>query len=163
MHWPNGTARAESESGARRIQEVRSAARSPATNPAGPPRREIPVERAATPRDRKPRIRIDEDAMTHKTKQYRPSKRQRFLRPVFGLAAAFAAVATLGLAVVTPAALATAEPAIRQAQVADEAAHVARAPAEVAIQPARIDVVAIRVKAVVRAADLGPVYGRQRS
>jgi hypothetical protein len=101
--------------------------------------------------------------MSHKTKQYRPSKRQRFLRPAFGLAAAFAAVATLGLAVVTPAALATADPTVRLARVAHEAHQAVRAPAEVAILPARIDVVVVRAKSAVRAAQLGTVDGRQRT
>jgi hypothetical protein len=101
--------------------------------------------------------------MSHKTMQYRPAKSQRLLRPAFGLAAAFAAVATLGLAVVTPAVLATAEPTVRQARVAHEAQHVARAPSEVAILPARIDVVVVRAKGVVRAAQLAPVDGRQRT
>ena len=101
--------------------------------------------------------------MTHKTKQYRLTNSQRLLRPAFGLAAAFAAVATLGLAVVTPATLATAEPAVASARGAALARPVARAPAEVAILPARIDVVAVRAKSVVRAAQVGPVDGRQRS
>lgn len=101
--------------------------------------------------------------MSHKTMQYQPAKRQRVLRPAFGLAAAFAAVATLGLAVVTPAALATAEPTVRQARVAQEAQRVARAPSEVAIAPARIDVVVVRTKAVVREAQLGPAEGRRRT
>ena len=101
--------------------------------------------------------------MSHKTMQYRPAKSRRLLRPVFGLAAAFAAVATLGLTVVTPAALATAEPTVRQARIAQDVQHVARAPAEVAIQPARIDIVVVRAKAVVRAAQAGPADGRQRT
>ena len=41
--------------------------------------------------------------MTYRTKQYRPSKRQRFLRPVFGLAAAFALHWTFYAAVLTQA------------------------------------------------------------
>jgi hypothetical protein len=101
--------------------------------------------------------------MPHKTMQYRPGKTQRLLRPAFALAAAIAAVATLGLTVVTPAALATAEPAVRHARVAAEAPHAARAPSEVAIAPARIDVVVVRAKAAVRAAQLGPADGRQRT
>jgi hypothetical protein len=101
--------------------------------------------------------------MSHKSMQYRPARRQRLLRPAFGLAAAFAAVATLGLTVVTPAALATAEPTVRQARAATATQHASRAPAEVAIQPARIDVVVVRAKSVVRAAQLGPADGRQRT
>lgn len=101
--------------------------------------------------------------MSHRTKQYRPAKTQRLLRPAFGVAAALAAAATLGLAVVTPAVLATAEPSARQALVAHEVQHVVREPAEVAILPARIDVVVVRTKSVVRAAQLGAVDGRQRT
>lgn len=101
--------------------------------------------------------------MSHKTMQYRPAKSQRLLRPAFGLAAAFAAMATLGLAVVTPATLATAESTVRQARVAQEVPRFARAPSEVTIAPARIDVVVVRTKAVVRAAQLGPTEGRQRT
>ena len=98
--------------------------------------------------------------MSHKTMQYRFAKSRRLLRPVFGLAAAFAAVATLGLTVATPAALATAEPSARIARAAHEAQHAAPSPAEVAILPARIDVVVVRAKSVVSAGQLGPVDGR---
>ena len=101
--------------------------------------------------------------MRHKTIKYRPAKSERFLRPAFGLAAAFAAVATLGVTVVAPAALAPAEPTVQQVRVDSGATRRARAPAEVAILPARIDVVAIRTKAAVRAAQLAPADGRQRS
>ena len=162
MIWPYGAARDESESIAGRIQVVRSAGSGTAST-AGQIRREIPLPGAARPRDRTPRIRYDEDAMSHKTKQYRPSKSQRFLRPAFGLAAAFAAVATLGLTVATPAALATAESSDRFARESHEAQHASPSPAEVAILPARIDVVVVRAKSVVSAGQLGPVDGRQRS
>lgn len=72
---------------------------------------------------------------------YRTSRKARALRPVFGLAAAFAAVATLGLAVVVPAAM---PPAV-------SAYATARVPTEVAILPGTIEVVATRTRAAAAA------------
>jgi len=45
------------------------------------------------------------NAMNHKTMQYRPAKREQMMKPVLGAAAVMAAMATLGLAVIGPAAL----------------------------------------------------------
>jgi hypothetical protein len=81
--------------------------------------------------------------MTYKTMQYRPAERERSLRPVFGAAAVVAAMATLGLAVVGPAALARSEPA---AQVTAVAYRSEARPTEVAILPASIQVVGKRTK-----------------
>lgn len=73
--------------------------------------------------------------MTQPTKHQWSTKRYRSLRPAFALAAAFATVATLGLAVVAPAKLA---PHVGEAYAA------APSPVEVAILPASIEVVATR-------------------
>lgn len=82
------------------------------------------------------------------TTHYRTSRKVRALRPVFGLAAAFAAVATLGLAVVAPAAMPPAASA--HASHADARAA-ARVPTEVAILPGTIEVVATRTRAAAAA------------
>src|SRR5262245_987608 len=82
--------------------------------------------------------------MNYTTKQYRPGKRERALRPVFAAAAVMAAIATLGLAVVGPAALSRTESA---AQVTVLAYRTDAAPTEVAIQPASIQVVGKRTTA----------------
>ncbi|MFO1324889.1 MAG: hypothetical protein U1F15_12620 [Burkholderiales bacterium] len=80
--------------------------------------------------------------MTQPTKHQWSTKRYRSLRPAFALAAAFATVATLGLAVVTPASLA---PHVGEAYAAVPSA--VQPPVEVAILPASIEVVATRTKA----------------
>jgi hypothetical protein len=78
--------------------------------------------------------------MTYKTKQFQG---ERGLRPVFGAAAVLAAMATLGLAVVGPAALASHEPT---GQVSVVAYRTDARPTEVAIEPASIQVVGKRTK-----------------
>ena len=93
----------------------------------------------------------------HATTHYRTSRRARALRPVFGLAAAFAAVATLGLAVVGPAALAPAAPAPH----VDARAPV-RAPTEVAILPGAIEVVATRTRSAAATPGYTPATWRPR-
>lgn len=82
--------------------------------------------------------------MTYPTTPFQPSLREKLLRPAFGLAAAFATAATLGLAVVTPATLA---PAGADADVYASARPQAGPPTEVAILPRTIEVVARRTKA----------------
>ncbi|MCC6196603.1 MAG: hypothetical protein IT518_19280 [Burkholderiales bacterium] len=77
--------------------------------------------------------------MTYQTIQYRQSRRERMLKPLFGAVAGMAAMATLGLAVVGPAALSRAEPAVVAKSNADR-------PTEVAISPASIHIVVHRVK-----------------
>ncbi len=81
--------------------------------------------------------------MTHSHTHLRFTQRKQRLHPVFGLAAAAAAVMTLGMAVVLPAQLAPA-PSVQQAHV--DPKHLILGPTEVAILPARIDVVAARTK-----------------
>ncbi len=77
--------------------------------------------------------------MMNATTNYRFPRKARALRPVFGLAAAFAAAATLGLAVVAPTLVERAEPAHAGL------AHAAT-PTEVAILPGTIEVVATRTR-----------------
>jgi hypothetical protein len=77
--------------------------------------------------------------MTYETMQYRESRSEQVLKPVFGAVAAMAAMATLGLAIVGPAALARTEPA---AVITANA----RPATEVAISPASIHIVVHRVK-----------------
>ena len=81
--------------------------------------------------------------MMHTTTQYLPAKRERTLKPVFGAVAVLAALATLGLTIVGPAALSRADPAAA-AQVL--AYRTEAAPTEVAILPGTIQVVAKRAK-----------------
>lgn len=79
--------------------------------------------------------------MTYPTMQYEPAQRTPFLRPALGFAAVLATAATLGMAVVAPAALPTSEPLV-QAHVNPQ--HLILGPTEVAILPATIQVVASR-------------------
>ena len=81
--------------------------------------------------------------MTHATTHFRSSRRARSLRPVFGLAAAFASAATLGLAVIAP--TLSAPPAPVSAPHVD-ARWSAPAATEVAILPGTIEVVATRTR-----------------
>lgn len=100
--------------------------------------------------------------MTYQTKQFRPNRGERRMRPLFGFAAAAAAVATLGLAVIAPAQVARSGatgPALAAAPVAAVQAR----PAEVAILPGHIHVVAVRAKSAVRAATLMRTDVGQRS
>ncbi|MCC6869431.1 MAG: hypothetical protein IT522_11485 [Burkholderiales bacterium] len=76
--------------------------------------------------------------MDHLTSEFRPSNRDRALRPVWGALAVLAAALTLGLLVVGPATLAPSADAIARAPVTTTA------PTEVAIVPGTIDVVATR-------------------
>lgn len=78
----------------------------------------------------------------NKTTTYRTSRRERALKPLFGLAAVFATMATLGLAVLGPVALSHGAPVYTVEIVAARS----DAPTEVAIEPASINVVAKRVK-----------------
>ena len=78
--------------------------------------------------------------MMNATTHYRFPRKARALRPVFGLAAAFAAAATLGLAVVAPTLVERAEPAYAGL------ARAAVTPTEVAILPGTIEVVATRTR-----------------
>jgi len=81
--------------------------------------------------------------MTHTTVTYRADKRERLLKPVFGAAAIFAAMATLSLAVIGPAVLGHSTPAATVDVVANRGDVGAT---EVAISPATIQVVAKRTK-----------------
>ena len=81
--------------------------------------------------------------MEHKTMQYRPAKRERMMKPVLGAAAVMAAMATLGLAVIGPAALSRAEP-VTEAQVL--AYRGLPQATEVAILPGTIEVVGKRTR-----------------
>lgn len=86
--------------------------------------------------------------MTKNTITYRTGNRDGILKPVFGAAAVFAAMATLSLTVLGPAALSRTSPAAS----VDVVAYRADArPTEVAISPASIQVVGKRTK-VARAA-----------
>ena len=96
----------------------------------------------------------------HATTKYRSPRRARALHPVFGLAAAFAAAATLGLAVVAPAALPGAE--ARQVPPVDARAPVIQ-PIEVAIRPGTIEVVATRIRSASATSDYVPANWRPRS
>ena len=98
--------------------------------------------------------------MTYPTMQYEPAKRTRLLRPAFGFAAVVATAATLGLAVVAPAAVAPAEPLV-QAHVNPQ--HLILGPTEVAILPARIQVVASRTRSASAPSPYVPATYRPRS
>lgn len=78
--------------------------------------------------------------MNRSTIDFRPSKSDRAMKPVLGALALFATVATLGLMVAAPAALAPANDAAVLAQRA------AAAPVEVAIVPGSIHVVGTRAR-----------------
>lgn len=93
--------------------------------------------------------------MTYETRQYRASRRERALKPVFGAVAVMAAMATLGLAIVGPAAISRSEPAPVIAAGAG--------PVEVAISPASIHVVAQRVKTAKSDLPIVPVAYQPRS
>ncbi len=95
----------------------------------------------------------------HATTKYRFPRRTRALRPVFGLAAALAAAATLGLAVVAPAAMPPA--GSTQAPHVDARAP-AVAPTEVAILPGTIEVVATRTRAAAANGHYLPATWRPR-
>lgn len=84
--------------------------------------------------------------MMHTTTHYRTAKRERLLKPVFGAAAVFAALATLGLTVAGPAALSRADPSVSQVLASRSEAR----PTEVAILPGTIEVVATRTKVASR-------------
>jgi hypothetical protein len=98
--------------------------------------------------------------MSYQTIQYRGARDQRKLRPIFGAFAAIAAVATLSLAVLAPMQAGRDGAPLRSAAPVTD---IARAPAEVAIMPGRIDVVAVRARSDVRAGEIGPANGRQRT
>ncbi|MBK9116312.1 MAG: hypothetical protein IPM22_11960 [Betaproteobacteria bacterium] len=97
--------------------------------------------------------------MMHTTTKYRFPRRARALRPVFGLAAAFAAAATFGLAVVAPATMHPAEPT--QTPHVDARAPVF-APTEVAILPGTIEVVATRSRSTTATGQYQPATWRSR-
>jgi len=80
------------------------------------------------------------DAMNHMTIEFRPSKRERAMKPVLGALAVLATVATLGLMVAGPAALAPAGDATALARGATPA------PIEVAIVPGSIEVIGTRAR-----------------
>jgi len=81
--------------------------------------------------------------MEHKTMQYRPAKRERMMKPVLGAAAVMAAMATLGLAVIGPAALSRAGPVAEVQVLAYRSVPLAT---EVAILPGTIQVVGKKTK-----------------
>lgn len=81
--------------------------------------------------------------MMHTTTHYRPAKRERALKPVLGALAVMAALATLGLTIVAPAALSRAAPAAGAQVIAD---RTEARPTEVAILPGTIQVVGRRTK-----------------
>ncbi|MFO1317097.1 MAG: hypothetical protein U1F58_16000 [Burkholderiales bacterium] len=97
--------------------------------------------------------------MMHTTTQFRSPRSARSLRPVFGLAAAFAAAATLGLAVVAPSLSAPAAPAV--VPHVDAAAR-PLVPTEVAILPGTIEVVATRTRTARAASPYLPAAYRPR-
>lgn len=78
--------------------------------------------------------------MNHTTIEFHPSKRDRALKPVLGALAVLATVATLGLMVVGPVALAP------SGDAAVLARRAAPAPIEVAIVPGSIQVVGTRAR-----------------
>ena len=79
--------------------------------------------------------------MTNATTTYQTSKRERAMKPVLGAVAVFAAMATLSLTVLGPAAVSHGTPSA----AVDVAAYRTDArPTEVAIEPAMIRVVAKR-------------------
>ena len=86
--------------------------------------------------------------MNPMTIEFRPGNRDRAMKPVFAAAAVLATVATFGLLVAGPAALAPASDATVLAR------HAAPAPIEVAIVPATIQVVGTRAH-VARAGQAG--------
>lgn len=93
--------------------------------------------------------------MTYETMQYRASRRERALKPVFGAVAVMAAMATLGLAIVGPA-------AVSRTELAPVVA--ARpSPTEVAISPGSIHVVAQRVRTAQSDLPLVPVAYKPHS
>ncbi len=95
--------------------------------------------------------------MTHTTYADRLDKRERALRPIFAAVAVFAALATLGLGVIGPAALSGSSPAstVEVAVVRDQ-------PMEVAIEPASIHVIATRTKIARNASHFVPAVYRTR-
>lgn len=97
--------------------------------------------------------------MMNATTNYRFPRKARALRPVFGLAAAFAAAATLGLAVVAPSLSA---PAAQTLVPHVDAAARPLAPTEVAILPGTIEVVATRTRAARAASPYLPAAYRPR-
>ncbi len=99
--------------------------------------------------------------MNHPTKQFRHSRSERRMRPLFGFAAAAAAVATMGLAVIAPAQIAATDATLPAVVAA--APRIATGPETVAILPGHIHVVAVRTKATVRAASLSRADGGQRT
>jgi hypothetical protein len=78
--------------------------------------------------------------MNYTTIEFRPSKRDRAIKPMLGALAALATVATLGLLVAGPVALSPGSDATAVARRA------APAPIEVAIVPASIEVVGKRTR-----------------
>ena len=90
--------------------------------------------------------------MTH-TITYSQANRERVLKPVFGLAAVFATMATLALAVLGPVALSPSAPA---ASVDVVAYRTDARPTEVAIEPASIQVVGKRTKVARKASPYMP-------
>lgn len=94
--------------------------------------------------------------MNATTSQYQTSKRDRFAKPLLGLAAVAATVATFALAVVAPTTL---PPAAAQI---DARATRQPAPVEVAILPGTIEVVATRTRAAQAASASAPANHRTR-
>jgi hypothetical protein len=88
--------------------------------------------------------------MTKTTTSYPRSKRDRMLKPVFGAAAVFAAMATLSVAVIGPASVSSPAPT---AAVDVVAYRTDNRPTEVAISPASIHVIATKRTKVARAAN----------
>jgi hypothetical protein len=83
--------------------------------------------------------------MTHRNSRYPATKHQWMLRSAFGVVAALATAATLGLAVIAPTAAATAE-SIARVDVPTRVAAQPFAPTEVAILPGTIEVVVYRTR-----------------
>lgn len=85
--------------------------------------------------------RYDEEAMENTMSNYTNSSQDRARRALFGVAAAVATAATLGLAVLAPLAAAPGEPMV-QALINHK--RLVLGPAEVAIVPSSIEVIATR-------------------
>ena len=93
--------------------------------------------------------------MSYKTMEYRPAKRDRAMKPVLAALAVLATVATMGLTVAGPAAVA------RNAAEATLAARTAPAPTVIAILPA-IEVVGKRTRTARAESPFVPTTYRQR-
>jgi hypothetical protein len=91
--------------------------------------------------------------MSYQTMEYRASRSERAMKPVLGAVAVMAALATLGLAIVAPAALSR--------QDASALASAKDRPTEVAISPASIHIVVHRVKTAQSGVPLVPTAYKQ--